>query len=78
MKVYDLLFNKEDYLAFHYGHAAKYIQHLRQDFLDNGGDPLDFPAFLEEAGVKMQGSFAVIEDKFEMMAILKFGNKEHA
>jgi len=38
----------------------------------HGVDPIDFPKYLEEAGVKAIGPFIVVEDEFALIAKLKF------
>jgi hypothetical protein len=65
---------KEDALSFHYGNNAKLVQLLREQHRKDGEDPATFPQFLEENGVKMVGPLIVIDDKFDLMARLKFSN----
>lgn len=67
------LFNKDEGLEFHYGSIAKLIQEIRSQHLNEGGDPLDFPKYLEDAGVRMDGPLVVITDQFALMAKVKYG-----
>lgn len=39
------------------------IQLFRKSFLENGGDPVDFPKFLEENGVKADGILITVDDR---------------
>jgi len=48
------------------------IMDLRSQHLAAGGDPVDFPAYLEAAGVKADGQFIVVDGQFELMAKLKY------
>lgn len=75
MPTYDMFGEKysgSSALDFHYGADAKLIQDLRARHLAEGGDPIDFPKYLEEAGVKAVGQFIVVQDEFALMAKLKF------
>jgi hypothetical protein len=67
------LFDKEDMFGFHYSSVARLIQTLRAQHLAEGGDPVDFPEYLKQNGVEMQGTVMVISDEFATMAKLKFG-----
>ena len=65
-------YSGNSWLDFHYSADAKLIQALRETHLSEGGDPIDFPKYLEEAGVKAIGPYIVVEDEFSLMAKLKF------
>ena len=39
------------------------VQLFRKSFLENGGDPVAFPKFLEENGIKVKGHLIVIDDR---------------
>lgn len=41
----------------------KTIQLLRKGHLDSGGDPRDFPKFLEENGIKANGFLITVDDR---------------
>ena len=67
------LFSKEDMCRrddYHYG--QKLILDMKVQFIKDGGDPVDFPAYLKEAGVTVDGEFIVMSDEFALMARLKF------
>ncbi len=50
----------------------KSIQHIRQQHLNSGGDPADFPAYLKDQGVCMNGPFMQVDDQLAMLAKLQF------
>ena len=67
------LFSKEDMnRSDEYHYAQKLIMDMKVQFSKDGGDPIDFPDFLKEAGVTMDGQYIVCNDSFVTMAMLKF------
>lgn len=67
------LFNKEDMCRreeYHY--ARKLILDMKVQFTKDGGDPVDFPQFLKENGVTVDGEFIVADDSFVTLAYLKY------
>lgn len=41
----------------------KTIQLFRKNHLESGGDPRDFPKFLEENGIKANGLLITVDDR---------------
>jgi hypothetical protein len=39
------------------------VQLFRKSFLESGGDPVDFPKFLEENGIKANGFLITVDDR---------------
>jgi len=66
------IFNKDESLEFFYGSVSKLIQSLRAAHLAEGGNPVDFPAYLKSAGVEMDGPLLVVTDEFSLIAKLKY------
>lgn len=67
------LFSKEDMCRreeYHY--AQKLILDMKVQFSKDGGDPVDFPKFLKENGVTVDGEFIIVDDSFVTLAYLKF------
>jgi len=67
------LFSKEDMCRreeYHY--AQKLILDMKVQFTKGGGDPVDFPEYLKEAGVIVDGQFIIMSDEFVTMAKLKY------
>lgn len=46
------------------------IKKLRTSHLENGGDPVDFPQFLEDQGIKAIGPLLRVEDSATALATL--------
>lgn len=71
MTSFDLL-SKDDLFREDYHYASKLILSLKAQFAKDGGDPVDFPEYLKETGVTVDGQFIVATDEFVAMARLKF------
>ena len=41
----------------------KSVQLFRKNFLQSGGDPVDFPKFLEENGIQADGFLIIVDDR---------------
>jgi len=48
------------------------IRELRSIFIENGGEPEDYPNYLAEQGVTVEGRELVVTGKFNTMAILRY------
>lgn len=69
--MFDLL-GKDDTHSNEWYRSAQLILALKKQFLADGGDPVDFPEYLKEAGVKAVGQFIAVDDSFVTMAKLKY------
>jgi hypothetical protein len=52
---------------------APLITDLRQQHLAEGGDPVDFPVYLNDNGIHTVGIYTFIPDSVATYAELKFG-----
>jgi hypothetical protein len=51
---------------------AKLIKDLRAEHLDAGGDPVDFPEWLANQGIRMVGFDMKVSDELHSFALLKY------
>jgi hypothetical protein len=55
-------------------YVGKLILDMKQQFLDAGGSDLDFPDWLSQQGIEVQGPEIHIDDALVTLAKLKFGS----
>ncbi len=50
--------------------VVEYVRHLRRNFEEAGGNPVNFPKYLISCGLTMDGPIAKMTDEFLLLANL--------